>query len=276
MGTPNNATRHKMMLSARNDIVRGIKLTAITLLSIGVIYVVIANITRSIEEAKLNSITPAVISKITITNKDDLQAGSVMKYKVDYCRYVDSSIETDVIISLKSKSNPRLVDTPLRIARTNNDKRCSKPEDPPLEIVIPIETIPGEYKLSICGYYHIIVGKSPKAICRESDIITISGASKNSMAIKAIQDDLNTLRATLNMPVYNVLQDMDEAPVVSPVEDTKPVNWTYKVKSTNGKQLGVYNIAKNAINKYKLSGKDAIIFDTAGNNITNKLLEEYK
>ena len=95
----------------------------------------------------------AQINKITVLNK--VQAGSLIKYKVNFCRYVEQGTETEVrrfIIPKDSElTNPQELDSSPSLETLDNIKGCRDSET--IKLPIDIAAPEGEYKLLIRAKY---------------------------------------------------------------------------------------------------------------------------
>lgn len=238
----------------------------------GIVLVLILNIIQIIEERRIDSTAPAEFKKITILNKDNILAGSVIKYKLDFCRYVDQSVKTDVLVSLLPQSNPALADIPLGVAYANPEARCAVVTP---ERIIPIETIPGDYKMQICGYYYVLVGRPPKPVCITSEQFTVKPALKQTVELNNIQTMLDNIRRNVSTPTEPVVATpmaIVDKMTPAPQPATPQPTWNYKVYS-GGKQEGAYRQPENAVKKYHYLGEAARIVDTAGRDVTKELLD---
>lgn len=233
----------------------------------GLTVILVANIYVLVEQQRLDSTAPAEYKRITIQDKDKILAGSVLKYELEFCRYVDKKVKTDVLVTLVPQDNKNLADIPLGVAYANPDSRCATVQT---ERLIPTETLVGRYKLQICGYYYVIVGKGPKSVCITSDEFDVKKATANAIELNTIQKQLDQLRATMVDPV----QITSIAPVNAhiPSHQVPEPTWNYKVYSPEGTQLGAYKQSENAIKKYHMTGGLAKILDRAGKDVTKTLL----
>ena len=95
----------------------------------------------------------AQINKITVLNK--VQAGSLIEYKVNFCRYVEQGTETEVrrfIIPKDSNlTNPQELDSSPSLETLDNIKGCRDSET--IKLPIDIAAPEGEYKLLIRAKY---------------------------------------------------------------------------------------------------------------------------
>lgn len=228
----------------------------------GLTFVLVANVARIIEEQRLDSSAPADYKRISITNKDSVDAGGVLKYELDFCRHVDEKVKTDVLVSLLPQDNPALADISLGVEYVNPASRCATVQT---ERLVPTETIAARYKLQICGYYYVVVGKSPKPVCIVSDSFQVRKASANAIELNTIQKQLDQLRTEMAEPAK--ITD-----TVAPVKPSPEPTWQYKVYSLEGKQLGAYKQPENAVKKYYLVDGLAKIVDRTGKDVTKSLL----
>lgn len=233
----------------------------------GLTVILIANIYVIVEQQRLDSTAPAEYKRITIQDKDKILAGSVLKYELDFCRYVDKKVKTDVLVTLVPQDNKSLADIPLGVAYANPDSRCATVQT---ERLIPTETLTGKYKLQICGYYYVIVGKGPKSVCITSDEFDIKKAAANAVELNTIQKQLDQLRAKMVEPI-NITSITPVNTPKSPPPVPEPT-WSYKVYSPEGTQLGAYKQPENAVKKYRLTGGLAKILDRTGKDVTKPLL----
>ena len=268
------------MTLTRLKVLSGVKWAGWTLIVVIAVFVIIANMLKIIEENEINSKTPAVYKSIEIKDKEKVEAGSTLSYKLDYCRYVDQSVKTDVLVSLLPVSNQKLADIPLGVSYVNPEERCSQVE---VDRLIPAEALAGTYQLQICGYYYVLVGRPPKPVCIKSGNFDVKHMSQRALELNNIQNQLDELKQIS----YPDMQPISVTPPESAIAGTLPqsesqalpsvsqtpqTEWTYKVMASNGEQLGAYNKPENAVTKYNYTGGLARIIDRLGNDVTNRLL----
>ena len=121
----------------------------------------------------------AQINKITVLNK--VQAGSLIEYKVNFCRYVEQGTETEVrrfiIPKDSSLTNPQELDSSPSLETLDDIKGCRDSET--IKLPIDIAAPEGEYKLLIRAKYCLNAAVFRRCIPVEqySDYFTIGKPS---------------------------------------------------------------------------------------------------
>jgi len=178
----------------------------------------------------------AQINKITVLNK--VQAGSLIKYKVNFCRYVEQGTETEVrrfIIPKDSElTNPQELDSSPSLETLDNIKGCRDSET--IKLPIDIAAPEGEYKLLIRAKYclNAFVFRRCIPVEQYSDYFNIGKPSipnRLSIISQQLQDINAYIQANPNseisnsFPVQQIPQTRVQASPASPNElPTQTVN----------------------------------------------------
>jgi len=170
----------------------------------------------------------AQINKITVVN--EVQAGSLIEYKVNFCRYVEQGTETEVrrfIIPKDSNlTNPQELDSSPSLETLDNIKGCRDSEV--IKLPIDIAAPEGEYKLLIRAKYCLSALLFRRCIPVEhySDYFNIAKPSiPNRLSIINQQlSDINAyLRTNPNTSIGNVAP-IRNTPTATPQSSPTPSN----------------------------------------------------
>mgnify|MGYP001611533854 CR=1 FL=1 len=239
-------------------------------------------------------LNPATYDKPVVQDVNNIRAGKQFTYTLHSCRRVGESVVTTVTRKLVSVSNSSLAPITLTSDTLTNKVGCI---DSRRSLVIPYSTPEGKYQLVISGVYQIIPLRAPVTVTATSDPFNVKKANTENSVQMLIQENtqLQTKVEELtksDVPVADTIVsaqpkvttnnvafvqkpvESKPAPIPTPApEPQKPtVEWTYKVVSSAGVQLGVYNLPANAVIKYNFVSGNAKIYNKEGVDVTNQLI----